>query len=51
MLALQAHGPACSAIGCPSGHVYSPKQRDGDPQCGIDIPLDVIQVELLRVKG
>ena len=28
--------------------VHSSKQRNGDPPCGMDVPLDIVQVESIR---
>ena len=30
---------------CLAMNIYSPKQRNGDPPCGTDVPLDIIQTE------
>ena len=26
-------------------NIYGPKWRNGDPLCGMDVPLDIIQTE------
>ena len=36
---------------CLAVDIYSSKWRIGDPPCGMDMPLDVIQVEFLRCSG
>ena len=39
---------------CLAMNIYSPKQRNGDPLCGTDMPLDIVHTEFLgysRVRG
>ena len=45
-LALWVHGPTYSALRYLAVNIYSPKQRNGDPPCGMDVPLDIAQAEL-----
>ena len=36
---------------CLAVDIYGPKQRNGDPLCGTDVPLDIVHVDLLMHSG